>query len=66
MAATPRVLFAGGMRDQTLDYFFSRSFITRMDAAEVSWSHAANSRSRLAEALTGESVTWLSVPLTST
>ncbi|XP_039902494.1 protein FAM151B isoform X1 [Simochromis diagramma] len=46
----------GGMRDQTLDYFFSRSFITRMDAAEVSWSHAANSRSRLAEALTGPSL----------
>ncbi|XP_013771445.1 protein FAM151B isoform X2 [Pundamilia nyererei] len=44
------------MRDQTLDYFFSRSFITRMDAAEVSWSHAANSRSRLAEALTGPSL----------
>uniref|UniRef100_A0AAZ1Y3Z2 Menorin-like domain-containing protein n=1 Tax=Oreochromis aureus TaxID=47969 RepID=A0AAZ1Y3Z2_OREAU len=52
----PRVLFAGAMRDQTLDYFFSRSFITRMDAAEVSWSHAANSRSRLAEALTGPSL----------
>ncbi|CAI5685800.1 protein FAM151B [Oreochromis niloticus] len=46
----------GAMRDQTLDYFFSRSFITRMDAAEVSWSHAANSRSRLAEALTGPSL----------
>ncbi|XP_024654884.1 protein FAM151B [Maylandia zebra] len=46
----------GGMRDQTLDYFFSRSFITRIDAAEVSWSHAANSRSRLAEALTGPSL----------
>ncbi|XP_030579565.1 protein FAM151B [Archocentrus centrarchus] len=46
----------GRMCDQTLDYFFSRSLIKRRDAAEVSWWHAANSRSKLTQALTGPSL----------
>ncbi|XP_035515182.1 protein FAM151B [Morone saxatilis] len=39
------------MSDQTLDYFLSR--IKKKDAAEVRWSHAVNSRSRLSEVLSG-------------
>ncbi|XP_029916799.1 protein FAM151B isoform X2 [Myripristis murdjan] len=41
------------MLDQTLDYFLSRAEIGRRDAAEVTWSHATNSRSVLSAALTG-------------
>ncbi|XP_045899382.1 protein FAM151B isoform X1 [Micropterus dolomieu] len=41
------------MSDQTLEYFLSQSQIKKKDAAEVRWSHAVNSRSRLTEALTG-------------
>ncbi|XP_029296440.1 protein FAM151B isoform X2 [Cottoperca gobio] len=41
------------MSDQTLEYFLSRSGIKQRDAAEVWWSHAVNSRTRLAEALAG-------------
>lgn len=41
------------MSEQTLEYLMSRGHIQRRDAAEVSWSHAVNSRSRLTEALTG-------------
>lgn len=41
------------MSEQTLEYFLSRGLMKRRDAAEVSWSHAVNSRSRLAEALSG-------------
>ncbi|XP_070761119.1 protein FAM151B [Enoplosus armatus] len=41
------------MSDQTLEYFLSQSQIKKRDAAEVRWSHAVNSRSRLTEALTG-------------
>lgn len=41
------------MSEQTLDYFSRQSRIRGRDAAEVTWSHAVNSRSRLAEALTG-------------
>ncbi|KAF3696242.1 Protein FAM151B [Channa argus] len=43
------------MSDQTLDYFLSQSHIKQRDAAEVRWSHAVNSRSRLMEALAGPS-----------
>ncbi|XP_040898347.1 protein FAM151B [Toxotes jaculatrix] len=43
------------MTDPTLDYFLSQGQIKRRDAAEVKWSHAVNSRSRLTEALTGPS-----------
>ncbi|KAK5931820.1 hypothetical protein CgunFtcFv8_003583 [Champsocephalus gunnari] len=41
------------MSEQTLEYFWSRREIMKRDAAEVRWSHAVNSRSRLTEALTG-------------
>uniref|UniRef100_G3NHS9 Menorin-like domain-containing protein n=2 Tax=Gasterosteus aculeatus aculeatus TaxID=481459 RepID=G3NHS9_GASAC len=40
------------MSDHTLRYFSLRHG-RRRDAADVTWSHAVNSRSRLAEALTG-------------
>ncbi|GAA6234178.1 protein FAM151B isoform X1 [Lates japonicus] len=43
----------GGMSDQTLEYFLSQSLIKTRDAAEVKWSHAVNSKSRLTEVLTG-------------
>ncbi|XP_054467615.1 protein FAM151B [Anoplopoma fimbria] len=43
------------MSDQTLEYFLNRGRIKKRDAAEVRWSHAVNSRSRLTEALTGPS-----------
>uniref|UniRef100_A0A3Q3W2N5 Menorin-like domain-containing protein n=1 Tax=Mola mola TaxID=94237 RepID=A0A3Q3W2N5_MOLML len=41
------------MCDQTLENLLSRAQIKRRDAAEVRWSHAVNSRSRLTEAVTG-------------
>ncbi|KAM9360558.1 protein FAM151B [Symphorus nematophorus] len=41
------------MSEETLDYFLSRSQIEKRDAAQLRWSHAVNSRSRLAEVLTG-------------
>lgn len=44
------------MCDQTLEYFLSLGQIKKRDAADVSWSHAVNSGSRLAEALSGESM----------
>ncbi|XP_029960749.1 protein FAM151B [Salarias fasciatus] len=43
------------MCDSTLDYLCGRGLIRRTDAAEVIWSHAVNSRSRLQEALSGPS-----------
>ncbi|CAN9512751.1 unnamed protein product [Ophioblennius macclurei] len=43
------------MSDLTLDYLCGRGLIRRRDAAEVSWSHAVNSRRRLQEALSGPS-----------
>ncbi|KAM4576699.1 protein FAM151B isoform 2-T2 [Odontesthes bonariensis] len=43
------------MCERTLQYFLKQRRIDRMDAAEVCWSHAVNSRSRLTEALTGPS-----------
>lgn len=42
------------MCDRTLDYF---SLIPQRDAAAVTWTHAANSCSRLTHALTGELMT---------
>uniref|UniRef100_A0A8D3D983 Menorin-like domain-containing protein n=1 Tax=Scophthalmus maximus TaxID=52904 RepID=A0A8D3D983_SCOMX len=44
---------AGKMSERTLDYFLSPSRMKKRDAAEVKWSHAVNSRSRLQEAVTG-------------
>nr|XP_046242153.1 protein FAM151B [Scatophagus argus] len=41
------------MSEQTLEYLLRHRHIKRKDAAEVRWSHAVNSRSRLTEALTG-------------
>lgn len=41
------------MSEQTLQYFLSRGRIERRDAAEISWCHGVNSRSRLMEALSG-------------
>ncbi|KAM9743399.1 protein FAM151B [Menidia menidia] len=41
------------MADASLRYFWEQGRVSRMDAAEVSWTHAANSRARLMEALTG-------------
>ncbi|KAM7392201.1 hypothetical protein PAMP_022830 [Pampus punctatissimus] len=41
------------MCEQTLEYFWSRGQIAKKDAAELSWSHAVNSRSSLTGALTG-------------
>lgn len=41
------------MNDQTVEYFLGQRMISKEDAAEVSWSHAVNSRSLLKEALAG-------------
>uniref|UniRef100_H3CG22 Family with sequence similarity 151 member B n=1 Tax=Tetraodon nigroviridis TaxID=99883 RepID=H3CG22_TETNG len=43
----------GQMSERTLRYFRSRGRIDGSDAAEVRWCHGVNSRSRLAEALSG-------------
>uniref|UniRef100_A0A3B4AFC2 Menorin-like domain-containing protein n=1 Tax=Periophthalmus magnuspinnatus TaxID=409849 RepID=A0A3B4AFC2_9GOBI len=39
------------MSDRTLDYFWSLGLIKREDAADITWAHAVNSRSKLTEAL---------------
>lgn len=44
------------MSEASLSYFQSRGLIQRLDAAQLSWSHAANSRSRLEQALSGQSM----------
>ncbi|XP_037339295.2 protein FAM151B isoform X2 [Pungitius pungitius] len=41
------------MSDHTLQYFIRLRHLQRRDAADVTWSHAVNSWSRLTEALTG-------------
>lgn len=41
------------MSDRTLEYFVSEGKIEERDAADVLWSHAANSRAKIAAALTG-------------
>lgn len=48
-----RFVLPGRMSDQTLEYFLSQNLIKKRDAAEVTWSHAVNSRSSLTEALSG-------------
>ncbi|KAG7481281.1 hypothetical protein MATL_G00065020 [Megalops atlanticus] len=40
------------MSEQTLDYFISKRQIQERDAANIVWYHAANSKSKIAEALT--------------
>lgn len=44
---------SGTMSELTLQYFLTRGRIERRDAAEVSWCHGVNSRSRLKETLSG-------------
>lgn len=69
-AGGPRVrlkrthLFSGTMSEQTLQYFLVRGRIGRRDAAEVSWCHGVNSRSRLMEALSGNPPYTLTLTLT--
>ncbi|XP_056129552.1 protein FAM151B isoform X5 [Lampris incognitus] len=45
--------FTEQMSERTLDYFLSRGQIRSKDAALIEWSHAANSKDRIAEALKG-------------
>lgn len=42
------------MSDQTLDYFLKKGQIVEKDAAVIQWYHAANSRSKINEALKSE------------
>uniref|UniRef100_W5MD04 Family with sequence similarity 151 member B n=1 Tax=Lepisosteus oculatus TaxID=7918 RepID=W5MD04_LEPOC len=44
-------VFPGRMSGETLDYFLGRALIQERDAAEIVWYHAANSKSKIAEAL---------------
>ncbi|KAM8885503.1 protein FAM151B isoform 2-T6 [Spinachia spinachia] len=41
------------MSDHTLQYFIGLRHLKRRHAADITWSHAVNSRSRLAKALAG-------------
>lgn len=41
------------MYDRTLEYFLGLGLIKREDAADITWSHAVNSRSKLTEAMNG-------------
>lgn len=43
----------GSMSEQTLEYFLNKGTIRRKDAADIEWYHAANSKSKLMEALRG-------------
>lgn len=42
------------MSEQTLEYFLNKGTIRRKDAANIEWYHAANSKSKLMEALQGK------------
>lgn len=42
------------MSEHTLEYFLNKGTIKRKDAADIEWYHAANSKSKLIEALQGE------------
>ncbi|KAJ8380676.1 hypothetical protein SKAU_G00014540 [Synaphobranchus kaupii] len=42
---------SGRMSEQTLDYFLIKGKINERDAANVEWYHAANSKSKITEAL---------------
>ncbi|XP_067087988.1 protein FAM151B [Osmerus mordax] len=50
---TPTTFTADSMSDRTLEYFVSEGKMEELDAADVDWSHAANSRAKIAAALTG-------------
>lgn len=39
------------MSDQTVSFFLDLSLINRADAADITWSHAVNSKTKLSEAL---------------
>lgn len=43
----------GPMREHTLEYFLNKGTIQRKDAADIEWYHAANSKSKLKEAIRG-------------
>ncbi|XP_055055095.2 protein FAM151B [Misgurnus anguillicaudatus] len=43
--------FTGSMPEQTLEYFLNKGTIQRKDAADIEWCHAANSKSKLTDAL---------------
>ncbi|XP_051552529.1 protein FAM151B-like isoform X1 [Myxocyprinus asiaticus] len=43
----------GSMSEHTLEYFFNKATIQSKDAADIVWYHAANSKSKLTEALRG-------------
>uniref|UniRef100_A0A671KHC5 Protein FAM151B-like n=1 Tax=Sinocyclocheilus anshuiensis TaxID=1608454 RepID=A0A671KHC5_9TELE len=43
----------GPMSEHTLEYFLNKGTIQRTDAADIEWYHAANSKSKLTEALRG-------------
>lgn len=45
-------IFVGPMSEHTLEYFLNKGTIQRKDAADIEWYHAANSKSKLEEALT--------------
>lgn len=42
------------MSEHTLEYFLNKGTIQRKDAADIEWYHAANSKSKLTEALQGK------------
>lgn len=42
------------MSEHTLEYFVNKGTIQTKDAADIEWYHAANSKSKLTEALQGE------------
>ncbi len=42
------------MSEHTLEYFLNKGTIQRKDAADIEWYHAANSKSKLTQALQGE------------
>lgn len=44
------------MSDQTVKYFFDQSLISRANAADITWAHAVNSKSKLSEALKGSTL----------
>ncbi|XP_048043540.1 protein FAM151B isoform X1 [Megalobrama amblycephala] len=43
----------GSMSEHTLEYFLNKGTIQRKDAADIEWYHAANSKSKLIEAIRG-------------
>lgn len=50
------------MSEHTLEYFLNKGTIQRKDAADIEWYHAANSKSKLIEALRGECTKYEEAP----